>query len=152
MLAKIEINRSINNITSNEYYEGDFGDCVENTDKLLSDVDKCLWDSFPKDYIDFMSQFGFGELDAAFYLDDGPVLYDTIFKREIEQYKGMYVFAGNSSDVLYAFDSLNNWRVVTLDSEVLEATKIADSFEQFILDKLGYLEELVESRLEDSEK
>ncbi|SBT16759.1 hypothetical protein MGA5115_00843 [Marinomonas gallaica] len=148
MLDKTEISRSINRITSNEYYEGDFGDCVEDIDKILNDVDKSLWESIPKEYIEFLSQFGFGELDAAFYLDDGPIPYTTIFNREIDLYKGMYVFAGNSSDILYAFDSLNNWRVVTLGSEALEVTKVADSFEEFIVERLGYIEELAESRLD----
>ncbi|MBH0059383.1 hypothetical protein I6F65_20800 [Pseudoalteromonas sp. SWXJZ94C] len=149
MLNKTKINKSIKNITSNEYYEGDFGDCIDEIDLLLDNIDESLWEGVPKSYIEFIAEFGFGDLDSTFYLDDGPVSYITIFKRDIEQYIGMYIFASNSSDILYAFDSLNNWIVVELSSEALDVTKVADSFEQFIVDKLEYIEELAELRLED---
>lgn len=62
--------------------------------------------------MEFIANFGFGELDADFCVDDGPEKYSAIGGREIEAYEEIYIIGGNSSDVLYAFDAKNDWRVV----------------------------------------
>lgn len=72
----------------------------------------------PADYLEFLADFGFGELDAAFYVEDGPVKYSAIAHEQVNECPGMYVFAGSSSGVLSAFDSGNNWVVVEISAEV----------------------------------
>ncbi|MGE7956731.1 SMI1/KNR4 family protein [Pseudomonas sp. NPDC089530] len=143
MKNSVEMRKLIDVIISAELYEGDYGDCISNVDAILSGVDDSDRKGVPADYLEFLADFGFGELDAAFYVDDGPVKYSSISGREIEGYEGMYVFAGNSSDALYAFDSRNNWSVVEISSEEDGFKVLSTDFSGFILDKLKYVEELV---------
>ncbi|TNF80349.1 SMI1/KNR4 family protein [Pseudomonas sp. ICMP22404] len=146
MKKSVEIRSLIDAITTAELYEGDYGDCITNVDAILSGVDESDRKGVPVDYLEFLADFGFGELDAAFYVDDGPVKYSSISGREIDGYDGVYVFAGNSSDVLYAFDSKNSWSVVEISSEVDGFKLLSMDFSGFILDKLRYVKGLVDWR------
>ncbi|UFH49285.1 SMI1/KNR4 family protein [Pseudomonas sp. KNUC1026] len=92
-------------IVSSEKYEGNFGYRVKDVSVVSVDIDKSLQHRVPSDYLEFVREFGYGELDAAFYLDDGLNKYSDICGRPIEGYEALYVFGGNSSDVLYAFDA-----------------------------------------------
>ena len=149
MLDKVEIQRIIKKITSSEYYEGNYGDCIDSADSVLSGVDEAARKEVPKDYLDFLAFFGFGELDPAFCIEDGPVIYSSIYGREINGFEGMYVFAGNSGETLYAFDSRNHWAIVELSAESDELEVVATSFSEFILEKLKYLEGVVDWRAEN---
>lgn len=100
----------------------------------------------PTDYLEFLENFGFGELDAAFYVDDGPEKYSTICGREVEGYEGVYVIGGSSSDVLYAFDAKNNWQVVEVSSELDGFEVLASNFSDFVLEKLKCITSMVERR------
>ncbi|MGF6317058.1 SMI1/KNR4 family protein [Pseudomonas frederiksbergensis] len=146
MKNSVEMRSLIDGITSAELYEGDYGDCISNVDAILSGVDDLDRKGVPADYLEFLADFGFGELDAAFYVDDGPVKYSSMSGREIDGYEGMYVFAGNSSDVLYAFDSRDNWSVVEISSEADGFKVLSADFSSFILDKLKYVKGLVDWR------
>jgi hypothetical protein len=61
----------------------------------------------------------------------------------------MYVFSGNSSDVLYAFDSRDNWSVVEISSEADGFKVLSVDFSSFMLDKLKYVKGLVDWRAEN---
>lgn len=133
-------------VTSSEDYEGNYGYHITGANAALSNVDESDRQQAPNDYLEFLTEFGFGELDAAFHLDDGPEKYSNICGREIAGYEGMYVFGGNSSDVLYAFDATNNWRVVEISSELDGVDVLASSFSDFILERLKYIKALIDRR------
>ncbi|GID07702.1 SMI1/KNR4 family protein [Pseudomonas sp. 008] len=149
MRNSVEIRNLIEAITSAELYEGDYGDCISNVDAILSDVVDTDRKGVPSDYLEFLADFGFGELDAAFYVEDGPVKYSSISHGEVNGYEGMYVFAGNSSDVLYAFDSKNGWAVVEISSEAGGFEVLSVDFSSFMLDKLKYVKGLVDWRADN---
>ncbi|WP_439448575.1 hypothetical protein [Stenotrophomonas sp. ATs4] len=146
---KEELKSLIDNVTSSEGYEGNYGHHTADTSATLCNVDDSHRHQVPADYLEFLTEFGFGELDAAFYIDDGPEKYSTICGREIEGYDVIYVFGGNSSDVLYAFDAKNNWQVVEINSELGGFDVLAPNFSDFILEQLKYIKSLVERRAAD---
>ncbi|MCD9115878.1 SMI1/KNR4 family protein [Pseudomonas bijieensis] len=146
MKNKEELKSLVEALTSSEDYEGNYGYRVTDTSATLSNVDELDRQQAPADYLEFLTEFGFGELDAAFHLDDGPEKYSTICGREIEGYEGVYVFGGNSSDVLYAFDAKNNWQVVEISSELDGVDVLASNFSDFIFERLKYVKSLVERR------
>lgn len=146
MKNKEELKSLIDAVTSSDDYEGNYGYHITGTSATLSNVDESHRQQAPDDYLEFLTEFGFGELDAAFHLDDGPEKYSTICGRDIEGYDGIYVFGGNSSDVLYAFDAKNNWQVVEISSELDGVDVLASSFSDFILEQLKYIKSLVERR------
>ncbi|WP_329891272.1 SMI1/KNR4 family protein [Stenotrophomonas sp. SMYL11] len=146
MKNKEQLRLLVDAVTSSEDYEGNYGCRATGTDATLSSVDESHRQQVPGDYLEFIAEFGFGELDAAFHLDDGPERYSTICGREVEGYEGIYVFGGNSGDVLYAFDAENNWQVVEVSSESDGVDVLASSFSDFILEQLKYIKSLVERR------
>jgi len=139
-----DIRELIHHITSAERYEGDYGSRPMDLDALLSGVDAADRDSVPADYLAFISTFGFGDLDSALYIEGGPDKYAVIAGCEVDAYRRMYVFAGTSDGVLYAFDAGNNWSIVEIDSEMDEVSVLADDFSSFILNQLievkGYVD------------
>ncbi|MGE7961345.1 SMI1/KNR4 family protein [Pseudomonas sp. NPDC089918] len=149
MKNAVEMRKLIGAITSAELYEGGYGDCISNVDAILNGVDDSDRRGVPTDYLEFLADFGFGELDAAFYVNDGPVKYSSMSGREVDGYEGVYVFAGNSSDVLYAFDSRDNWSVVEISSEADGFKVLSVDFSSFMLDKLKYVKGLVDWRAEN---
>lgn len=146
MNISAEVQKLIESITSAGSYEGDYGDCISNPDAILRDVDTPDKKHVPVDYMEFLANFGFGELDAAFHVEDGLQKYSTIVGRETERYKDAYVFAGSSSGTLYAFDRKNNWSIIEISSESDDVTTLPGDFSAFILTKLRYINELVEWR------
>lgn len=146
MKNKEDLRLLVDAVTSSDGYEGNYGYRATDTGATLSNVDELHRQQVPGDYLEFIAEFGFGELDAAFYLDDGPEKYSNICGREVEGCEGVYVFGGNSSDVLYAFDAKNNWQVVEVSSELDGIDVLASSFSDFILEQLKYIKSLVERR------
>lgn len=146
MENSLEIRKLIEEITSNEHFDGDYGNCISNVDAILSGVEESDRKSVPTDYLEFLAIFGFGELDAAFYVDEGPEKYSTICGREIKAYEGIYIIGGNFSDTLYAFDSKNNWQIVEISSEIDGQEILASSFSAFILERLKCIKSMVERR------
>lgn len=140
----LEIREFISHITSAERYEGDYGRCVTDREAILSGVDAADRDSVPADYLAFLGTFGFGDLDSALYIEDGPDKYAAIAGREVDAYSRMYVFASTGAGVFYAFDAGNNWSVVEIDPEIDEVSVVADNFSSFILNQLievkGYVD------------
>ncbi|WP_231998938.1 SMI1/KNR4 family protein [Pseudomonas cedrina] len=115
---------------------------------ILSGVDAADRDSVPADYLAFLGTFGFGDLDSALYIEDGPDKYAAIAGCEVDAYSRMYVFAGTSDGVLYAFDAGNNWSIVEIDSEIDEVRVLADNFSSFILNQLIEVKGYVDWRAE----
>lgn len=149
MRNKEEIKLLVESLKSSKDYEGNYGYRITDSQAVLSSVDEADRQQAPSDYLEFLKEFGFGELDAAFHLDDGPEKYSAICGQEIERYEGMYVFGGNSSDVLYAFDTKHNWRVVEISSELEDVDVLASNFSDFILERLKYVKALVDRRAEN---
>ncbi|PYC36084.1 SMI1/KNR4 family protein [Pseudomonas soli] len=143
MRYSLELRSFIDAIESSDFYEGDYGDCISDVESILKGVDALDRSGVPAEYLRFLAEFGFGELDSAFYVDDGPVKYASISDRNVEGGEGLYVFAGNSSDLLYAFDAKNSWRIVAVSAESDEVEVVSEDFSDFILDKIRYVKELV---------
>lgn len=141
-----EARQLIDAITSAELYEGDFGHPISDRAAILMGVDEAEQNNVPSDYLEFLAELGTGDLDAAFYVDPAPAKYSSIVGKEVEEYKGMYVVAGNQSGVLYAFDCENDWSVVEISSENDGFACVSVSFSEFILAKLKYIKELVDWR------
>lgn len=78
MKNKEELKSLIDAVTSSDDYEGNYGYHITDTSATLSNVDESHRQQAPDDYLEFLTEFGFGELDAAFHLDDGPEKYSTI--------------------------------------------------------------------------
>ena len=57
----------VKEITDSPYYEGDFGDIVEDVSKILSDIeDEVVKNKFPSDYLEFIKSVGFGGIRFFF--------------------------------------------------------------------------------------
>lgn len=150
MLDLANIKRKIKAIKSNKYYEGDFGDVIDGVDLILSNVaDERIKDEFPDDYLNFIQLVGFGELDASFYINDGPFYYTETYKREIEGLNGMYLFANDGGEYSFAFDTENNWKIVDIDSSGEVKNIVAPNFSEFIDGKLDELLGIVKWRNEN---
>ncbi|MGY1919821.1 SMI1/KNR4 family protein [Pseudomonas tolaasii] len=146
MKNKKALKSLIDAITSSDDYEGNYGYRVTDVSAALCNVDESDRQNAPNDYMEFLTEFGFGELDAAFHLDDGLEKYSTLCGREIAGFEDMYVFGGNSSDVLYAFDAKKDWQIVEISSELDEVDVLASNFSDFILERLHYMISLIERR------
>jgi len=144
----LEIRDLINHITFAELYEGDFGSRLTDREAILSGVDAADRDGVPSDYLAFLGIFGFGDLDSALYIEDGPDKYASVAGCEVDAYSRMYVFAGTSDGVLYAFDAGNNWSIVEIYSEIDEVRVLADNFSSFILNQLIEVKGYVDWRAE----
>ncbi|MGC6371152.1 SMI1/KNR4 family protein [Pseudomonas sp. K2I15] len=141
-----EIRQLISEITTAVGYEGDFGDRINDVDLILNKVDAASRIGVPEDYLEFLATFGFGELDCAFYVSDGPVRYAAQADGDAGIYAGLYVFAGDSCEGSYAFDTRNNWAIVELDAEIDEVEVVSEDFSSFILNQLAYVKDLIERR------
>ena len=146
----LNIRELIKHITSAEQYEGDYGRCISDRDLMLSGVDVSHRDGVPDDYLEFLDQFGFGDLDSALYIEDGPVKYAAMAKCEVDAYRHMYVFASTGNGVLYAFDAENDWSIVEIDPELDGATVLFEDFSSFILSQLEVVKGHVDWRAEQS--
>lgn len=147
MIDLNDLKVKIEKILNSQYYEGDFGDVIDNADKILSNFNKVLVDKGAvENYIKFIQNIGFGELDASFYIEDGPISYKEIYRRNIPELEGMYIFASDQSEYSFAFDTQNNWQVVSIDASGNIVSVLASEFSIFIESKLNELLEIVEWR------
>lgn len=123
-----KIRETIVSITSSRLYEGDYGDCASDTELILGEIESSKRKYIPDDYIEFMKNFGFGEIDAALYINDGPTKYSKICGKETPSNKNLYVFAGDSSELLYAFDVSENFSIIEISAESDEVEIIKSTF------------------------
>jgi len=92
----------------------------------------------PDDYCEFIKIYSGQELiNDTFRLYTFPIGYDNIYGREIKELEGMYIFASDMGEYVYAFDSKNNWEVVDIDAsgEVFERYGDFETFINQILDE-----------------
>jgi hypothetical protein len=140
-----EVKRKIDFITSSEHHDGEYGYTVDvkmfpakykNTDLLCN-------------YLEFLSHFGYGELDSSFYIEEQPLEWDKVFPEERSHLEGTYIFATDQGEYCYAFDSKQNYNIVEIsaDGEVSEST--LGNFQEFIAVKLDELVEIVRWRHEN---
>ena len=90
----------------------------------------------PKSYIEFIENIGLGGVDFIFKMDDLLLKYDEIYPKEYTHLEGMYIFASDMGEYVYAFDSKNNWEVVDIDAsgEVFERYGDFETFINYMLD------------------
>src|SRR5450830_524615 len=103
---------------------------------ILSGVDAADRDGVPADYLAFLGVFGFGDLDSALYIEDGPNKCAEIAGCEVDAYSRMYVFAGTSDGELYAIYAGNHWSIEQIDAELDEVRVLADNFSSFIFNQV----------------
>ena len=135
-----DIRSQIPKIKQSSYYEGDFGDTISDRSLLLNEITSNNTEHL-NDYYEFMQSIGFGELDASFYMEDGPTHYQKLFDREIIDLKGMYIFASDQSEYSYAFDSKNNFEVVDISASGILG-KNHGCFKTFIMKKITEVENM----------
>ena len=91
----------------------------------------------PSSFCQFIKVYSGQELFDSFRLYPTPIAYDRVYGREIEALEGMYIFASDQSEYLYAFDSKRGWEVVDIDSdgELFERYGDFESFMHRVLDE-----------------
>ena len=135
-----DLKLQIEEIKKSQYYEGDFGGMVTDESILFSEMGNENI-SYLNDYCDFMRQIGFGELDASFYLEDGPIPYQNVYGREIPELEGKYIFATDQSEYSYVFDAMNNFQVLDVDASGKLNNQYGD-FKEFIIKKVEEIKEM----------
>lgn len=146
MKGASEVGVLIREIVSSALYEGDYGSCISNRELVLRGVEVLDRVGVPLDYLEFLEQFVFGELDSALYIEDGPTKYSVVAGCDVVAYRNMYVFASTGSGVLYAFDAANNWSIVEIDPELNDAEVLYEDFSSFILSQLTVIKGYVDWR------
>ena len=136
MKGAAQVSDLISEIISSALYDGDYGSCISNRELVLGGVEVFDRVNVPLDYLEFLEQFGFGELDSALYIEAGPIKYSVVAGCEVDAYRNMYVFAGTGSGVLYAFDAANDWSIVEIDPELNGAEVLSEDFSSFIISQL----------------
>lgn len=137
--------QKIDMITSSKFHEGEYGSEV-NIENILSGLKRV---SFPEGYLKFLEEFGFGELDASFWIEEQPLYWNEIFPAERAHLEGMYIFATDQGEYCYAFDSNNNNVVVEIAADGVVEELNLGSFVEFINVKLNELVEIVNWRDEN---
>ena len=108
--------------------------------KLPSEVS--LEINAPKDYCSFINQYSGQELHDTFLLYSKPTYYYDIFGVDIESLDGVYLFASDNSEYLFGFNSKNNWEIVEIDSSGETLNTVAQTFTEFINQKLDEIIEI----------
>lgn len=134
---QINIAVKIDRIVNHPEYKGDFGGPCED-EKLIFDKVIEIIEFFPKEYREFIKKYGSGELAASFFVEMGPIPIREIYGRDDGPLNGMYIFATDQSEYVYAFDSKNNFQVVDIDAsgEVFKNYGTFSDFIEEILDKI----------------
>ncbi|MCM2380913.1 SMI1/KNR4 family protein [Pseudomonas marginalis] len=146
MKGASEVGVLIREIVSSALYEGDYGRRISNHELVLGGVEVLDRVGVPLDYLEFLEQFGFGELDSALYIEDGPTKYSVVTGCDVVAYRNMYVFASTGSGVFYAFDVANDWSIVEIDPELNDAEVSYKDFSSFILSQLTAIKVYVDWR------
>lgn len=113
---------------------------------FLQEIEEMRNMNVPNDYINFLLNIGCGEIE--FYLNINSELlpyYDIFDKDDDKHLEGMYFFASDLGEYLFAFDSKNNWQIVEIDSDGEIFQVVAKTFTEFINNKLDELIEIEES-------
>ncbi len=108
---------------------------------FLKDIEICKEKNIPQEFINFLLQYGIGELSIAFRIDSEILPHQEIYGRTIKELDGMLVFGSDIGEYTYAFDTKNNWEVVDIDASGEIFERYGD-FETFI-NKM--LDEIIES-------
>lgn len=132
-----DVKKKLDKIIKDPGFDGDFGGPVKDRDMILSDIeDDSIKSQFPGDYLMFVQNFGTGQLGYSFFIDPKPIPHEILFGRNIPAYDGMYIFGSDLSEVVYAFDSNREWKVVEIDSEYDDIIIVSNSFSEFIVEKI----------------
>ncbi len=132
----------INIITSSKYHDGNFGHEVDIQSILHFTQGKQNLSS----YVNFLTQFGYGELDASFFIEAAPAIWSDIYPKERNHLDGLYIFATNQGEYTFAFDKNNSCKVVEIDASGIISDTNFGFFNDFISDQLDRLIEIVRWR------
>ena len=126
------------NMISSKLDEVFFGNALKNMKPEISKAIKSDLAGAPKEYLNFLEQYGVGELSSFFRIDYELLDYKEIYGQKIKELEGMLIFASDIGDYLYAFDTKNNWEVVDIDTsgEVFERYGDFETFMNTILDEI----------------
>ena len=92
----------------------------------------------PEKYIEFLNQYGVGDLSSFFRIKYELSTPEEIYGSATEEIKDMLIFGSDIGDYLYAFDTKNNWEVVDLDTtgEIFDRYGDFETFMNTILDEI----------------
>lgn len=95
-----------------------------------------LLDGAPKDYVDFLSEIGAGELGKSDYMIyDGLVDPEEIFGVDVKGLDGIVFFGDDFQGVNSGFRVLD-WKVVEVDSVDMHINFLNKSFQIYLREKI----------------
>ncbi len=103
---------------------------------------KQTYPNLPSDYLSFLNEIGFGEIgDNLFMIYSGLTKADEIFDKEsAKELEHIALFGDDFSGYSYGYNTNANWCIVEIDSVDLEVNRVADSFQQFIREKINSID------------
>jgi hypothetical protein len=121
----------------------DFSDIkekIEGLDQLSRIADskrnEMLEASFPEDYVDFLSQIGYGDLENL-QLYSAPIKPDSVFPSVGDELKHVLLFGDDFQGYCFGFERINEMRVVEVSPKGAIDRSVEPKFESFIR---GYFE------------
>ncbi len=96
----------------------------------------------PVDYAEFLEDHGGGLIgNAAFCLYGGLLAPDEVYDRvAADGLQGLLLFGDDLQGYCTAFDTDDGWAVVEIDPRGADVSRIADTFEAFLRNKLAELD------------
>jgi hypothetical protein len=91
----------------------------------------------PDDYLQFLQRIGSGEIGAAQYtLYSGLVAPEEIYGDRPPELEHVALLGDDMQGYCAGFDT-RSWQVVEIDPTTMEPTPVADTFEQFIRQRIA---------------
>ena len=93
----------------------------------------------PDDYLEFLQEFGSGEIETAgFMLYNGLLEASDIFDDEAAvQFEGVMIFGDDMQGRCVGFDKNDEWAVVEIDAADMSVKKLCETFSLFVYSLLG---------------
>ncbi len=139
------LKKQIEIITSSEFHNGEYG----HPTNIKSFPNEFFESPSLETYLEFLTEFGYGELDSSFYIEESPIKWNEIFPREREHLEGLFIFATDQGENCFAFDSKEQFKVVEIAADSVIAETSFGDFQQFISKKLDELVDIVTWRSEN---
>jgi hypothetical protein len=88
----------------------------------------------PDDYLEFLQEFGSGEIETAgFMLYNGLLEASDIFDDETAaQFESVMIFGDDMRGRCVGFDKNDKWAVVKIDSADMSVKKLCETFSLFV--------------------
>jgi hypothetical protein len=140
-----EFKKQIEVIISSVHHDGEYG----HTTDINNFPNEFIESYFVESYLEFLTKFGYGELDSSFYVEEQPLKWSEVFPKERDNLEGLFIFATDQGEYCYAFDSKDSYKVVEISADGELSESSLGDFQQFISKKLNELVDIVSWRNEN---